>query len=109
VAVLGMVEGGGRREEESHQRVTRTRWWSFWAGSRAEGKGKPPTSLKDSLVAGSRAEDGGKPPTSHKDSLVVIRAGKGGWRGVVNGAENLWPKRRSSRLLGLFSVPRRPW
>ena len=42
--------GQGRRDVESHQRVVMTRWWLFWARSRAEGCGRRPTSHGDSLV-----------------------------------------------------------
>ena len=100
-----VVSGRGRgRRVESHQRVAMTRWWSFWAMSRAEGDGKPPTSLDDSLVVffwpgtrveghqrvamthcwsfweRSRVEGDGKPPTSLDDSLVVFFGQGRGWR-----------------------------
>ena len=48
--VVFFDQGRELREVGSHQRVVMTRWWLFWARSRAEGARKPPTSHNDSLV-----------------------------------------------------------
>ena len=72
---------------ESHQRVSTTRWWSFWPGMRAEGgwgrfrwnwEAESHQRVIEtrwwSFWAESRSEGSGNPPTSRDDSLVVIHS-----------------------------------
>ena len=78
------------RREETHQRVVKTRWWSFGPGTSKGGGRRPGTSKgggkRWSFGPGRAREEGGDPPTSRNGSLVVVRAGieAGSGRGPSN-------------------------
>ena len=61
--------------------------WSFWARSRVEGDGKPPTSLDDSLaVVLGKVDGGGRwKATNESKRLVGGLFGRGRGRRDVNG------------------------